>query len=166
MILLGLGANLPSARFGAPRATLEAALAALEAKSVRVVRLSRWYDTAAVPAGEQPRFANVVAAVETTLDPVALLALLHRVEAEFGRVRGVCNEARAIDLDLLVYGETLCPGPEAPILPHPRMTERAFVLLPLRDVAPNWRHPADGRSLDELIVALPPGQDVRLAQDG
>ena len=132
MILLGLGANLPSVRFGPPRATLEAALAALEAEGVRIVRRSRWYDTAAVPAAEQPRFVNLVVAVETKLDPVALLMLLHRIEKEFGRVRGVRNEARVIDLDLLAYDEVLRPGPEPPILPHPRLSERAFVLLPLR----------------------------------
>lgn len=160
MILLGLGANLPSARHGPPRETLLAALAALEAADVRVLRRSRWYDSAAWPDPGQPRYVNAVASVATALDPAQLLALLHRIEAEFGRIRGARNASRAIDLDLLDYDGRVEAGP--PVLPHPRMAERGFVLLPLREVVPHWRHPASGRSVDELIAALPPS-DVRLA---
>jgi len=160
VILLGLGANLPSARYGAPRETLLAALVALEAAGVRVIARSRWYDSAAWPDPSRPRYWNAVVAVETALDPVALLSLLHRVEAEFGRARGVPNAPRTVDLDLLDYHGMVREGPDGPILPHPRMVSRGFVLLPLRDIAPDWRHPVTGASVDSLISALPPGEDV------
>ena len=103
MILIGLGANLPSARYGAPPASLEAALAGLEKAGPRVLARSRWYRSAPVPASDQPWFVNGVAEVATVLDPPGLLALLHRVEQEFGRVRREKNAARCLDLDLLAY---------------------------------------------------------------
>lgn len=161
MILIGLGANLPSALHGPPRETLLAALEALEAEGVRVAARSRWYDSAAWPDPGQPRYWNAVVAVETGFDPVSLLALLHRVEEVFGRVRGVRNAPRTVDLDLLDYDGTVRNGPEAPVLPHPRMADRGFVLLPLREVAPDWRHPVTGATVDALISALPAGQDAR-----
>lgn len=160
MILIAMGSNLPS-RFGGPRETLEAALARLAEKGLSVAALSPWYETAPVPVSDQPWYVNGVARIETGLDAVALLAVLHAVEAEFGRVRTVANAARCIDLDLLAYGETI--RDEAPILPHPRMQERAFVLLPLVDVAPGWVHPVSRRSVEDLIAALPPGQGIRRA---
>jgi 2-amino-4-hydroxy-6-hydroxymethyldihydropteridine diphosphokinase len=159
VILIGLGANLPSAA-GAPRATLEAALAALAAAGVRVTARSRWYRSAPVPASDQPDFTNAVAAVATSLDPVALLALLHRVEARFGRVRGAPNAARTIDLDLLDYDGRVMTAAEGVVLPHPRLHLRAFVLRPLAEIAPGWRHPALARTVEELLAALSPGQDA------
>ena len=160
LILIGLGGNLPGA-LGAPRATLEAALAVLEAEGVRVVSRSRWYRSAPVPRSDQPDFVNAVVAVETTLAPRELLALLHRIEARFGRVRGATNAARTIDLDLLAYRDSVSAGEDGgPILPHPRLHQRAFVLLPLAEVAPEWRHPRLGRTVRELVAALPPGQDA------
>lgn len=160
-ILIALGANLPSARFGAPRATLEAALAAIAAKGVRILRRSSWWESEPVPASDQPWYVNGVAAVATTLEPVALLSLLHGVEAEFGRVRGARNEARLLDLDLLAYGDRRREGPDPPLLPHPRLADRAFVLLPLAEVAPDWRHPVSRESVRQLIARLPEGQKIR-----
>ncbi len=163
MILLGLGANLPSTA-GAPEATLAAALAALAAAGVAVERRSPWYRTAPVPAGDQPWYVNGVAAVATPLEPAALLALLHRVEAGFGRVRRTPNEARPLDLDILDYHGLRRETP--PVLPHPRLHLRGFVLLPLRDVAPDWRHPISGAGVAELVARLPPGQRAeRLPED-
>ena len=159
MILIGLGANLPSERYGSPRATLEAALGRLPASGVSALRLSPWYSTAPDPPSDQPRYVNAVAAVETELDPAALLAVLHRIEDEFGRVRGVPNAARMIDLDLLAYHNLVRSGP-APVLPHPRLAQRAFVLLPLADLAPGWRHPVSGKTVEQLIAEMPPGQDA------
>ncbi|HLI11803.1 MAG TPA: 2-amino-4-hydroxy-6-hydroxymethyldihydropteridine diphosphokinase [Alphaproteobacteria bacterium] len=161
MIAVALGANLPSPRFGPPRATCEAALAALAERGVRVLRRSRWYRSAPLPPSDQPDFVNGVVAVETKLDPATLLARLHEIEAEFGRRRGAPNAARLLDLDLLVYHDRVNDGTRGgPILPHPRMLGRAFVLLPLRDVAPDWRHPVTGEALAELIAALPSHQEI------
>lgn len=158
MILIALGGNLPSPRFGAPRQTCEAALAALHAAGVRVVRRSRWYRSAPVPPSDQPAFVNGVAQVATALPPADLLALLHRIEAELGRTRRLRNEARVIDLDLLAYGDRVSAAGDVPVLPHPRLAERAFVVLPLAEVAPGWRHPVNGLSPAEMAARLPPGQ--------
>lgn len=160
-ILIGLGANLPSARFGPPRATLEAALEALEERGVRIRRRSRWYESVPVPVSDQPLFVNGVALIETAADPAELLAILHAVEHDFGRERRQRNEARVVDLDLLAYGARVDPGPTPPVLPHPRLGERAFVLRPLAELLPDWRHPVTGRSVAELIAALPADQVAR-----
>lgn len=159
MILIGLGANLPSARFGPPRATLEAALKALEGAGVRIVARSRWYSSAPVPPSDQPRYINGVAAVETSLSAPALLALLHRIEERFGRRRGARNAAREIDLDLLAYND-LVRNDEAPLLPHPRLAERAFVLCPICDIDPQWRHPVNGKTAAELAEKAARGADI------
>ncbi|MGH6879340.1 2-amino-4-hydroxy-6-hydroxymethyldihydropteridine diphosphokinase [Hypericibacter sp.] len=160
-ILIALGANLPSARFGAPRVTLEAALAAIAAKGVQILRRSSWWESEPMPVSDQPWYVNGVASIATTLEPAALLALLHGVEAEFGRIRGARNEARLLDLDLLAYGDRRRDGPEPPLLPHPRLADRAFVLLPLTEVAPDWHHPVSGESVRQLIARLPEGQRIR-----
>ncbi|HEX9790222.1 MAG TPA: 2-amino-4-hydroxy-6-hydroxymethyldihydropteridine diphosphokinase [Kiloniellales bacterium] len=158
MILIALGANLSSSRHGTPQETCEAALAALQANGVRIVRRSRWYRSAPVPPSGQPPFVNGVAEVATDLPPGDLLSLLHRIEAELGRVRRERNEARVLDLDLLAYGGRISAPGEVPELPHPRLADRAFVVLPLADVAPAWRHPVSGLSPAEMAARLPPGQ--------
>jgi len=160
LILVGLGANLPSPQNGPPKTTLKAALAALERRGVRVRKRSRWYSSAPVPPSDQPRFVNAVVVVETELSPEALLAALHAVERDFGRHRTVQDAARPIDLDLLAYGGLVRPQ-VPPLVPHPRLAERAFVLLPLCDVAPDWRHPILGKTARELAAALPGDADVR-----
>lgn len=157
MILIGLGANLASAEFGAPPRSLEAALSLIAERGVRIVARSRWYRSAPVPPSDQPWFVNGVVAVETALEPAALLDVLHGVEARFGRVRQERNAARVLDLDLLAYDGRLSAEGETPILPHPRLHERAFVLRPLGEIAPDWRHPRFGRTVSALIAALPPG---------
>ncbi len=157
MIILGLGANLPSP-LGPPRATLEAALGALHGKRIKIRARSRWYRTAPVPASDQPWFVNGAALLDTDLAAAELLHCLQDVEIAFGRVRGAKNAARILDLDLLAYDDLVSAGP--PILPHPRLAKRAFVLLPLRDVAPDWRHPATGEDLAQMIGRLPAGQET------
>jgi 2-amino-4-hydroxy-6-hydroxymethyldihydropteridine diphosphokinase len=156
MILVALGANLEHPRFGPPRQTLEAALDALQHSGVRVMSRSRWFRSAPVPRSEQPWFVNGVASVETDWSPARLLARLHEIEADFGRVRQRRNEARVLDLDLIAYHDRVSGPGESPILPHPRLAERAFVVLPLADVAPDWRHPVSGLSAVELVAALDP----------
>ncbi len=155
MILLALGANLSHPDHGAPRETLEAALKALEARGVQILQRSRWYRSPAWPPSDQPDFVNGAVQVESELGPRDLLALLHDVEAQFGRERGTVNAARTLDLDLIAYHQDLIDEPDGLKLPHPRMAERSFVLLPLMEVAPGWRHPATGLSVAEMARALP-----------
>jgi 2-amino-4-hydroxy-6-hydroxymethyldihydropteridine diphosphokinase len=163
MILIGLGGNLPSRRFGPPQRTLEAALAALQERAIGVRRRSRWYRSQPVPDDGQPWYVNGVAELETALRPDELLACALAVERAFGRVRRRRWAARAIDLDLLAYHDrnnwNAIPG-EIPVVPHPRLHERAFVLVPLAELAPTWRHPVFDRTAAELLAALPPGQFV------
>jgi 2-amino-4-hydroxy-6-hydroxymethyldihydropteridine diphosphokinase len=159
MILVALGANLPSPVHGGPVATLTAALAALVEQGIDVVQRSRWYETAPVPASDQPWYVNGVVAVATHLAPAPLLTRLHEIEAAFGRVRTVANGPRIIDLDLLTYGDRVEHG--WPVLPHPRLQERAFVLLPLRDIAPAWRHPSTHLTLDQMLARIGPEQQTR-----
>ena len=162
-IYIALGGNLDHPTWGAPRRALEAALAELARRGVVVRRVSRWYRTAPVPVSDQPWFVNAVAEVDTALEADALLAVLHAVEADFGRVRTVANAARLIDLDLIDYrGVTSPGGPGKAILPHPRMADRAFVLRPLADLAPAWRHPVTGQPVAALVAALPPGQGIEV----
>lgn len=154
MILVALGANLPGPA-GPPLAQCEAALARLQAAGIAVVARSPWYETTPFPPSDQPRFVNGVVAVETRLGPGALLAALHEIERGLGRVRGVPNAARTIDLDLIDYDGLVRVGPEPPELPHPRMAERDFVLRPLADIAPAWRHPVSDMTVGALLARLP-----------
>ena len=166
-ILVGLGANLPAAGYATPLATLEAALAEFARRGLKVLQRSSWWESAPVPPSDQPWYVNGVASLGTTLGPAPLLALLHGVEAAFGRHRRVRNEARTLDLDLLAYRDLVRNGPEPPILPHPRLADRAFVLLPLAEIQPDWRHPATGETLRAMIRRLPEGQTCRrLAGNG
>ena len=158
VILVAIGANLPSPGRGPPLAACRAALSALEAAGVRVIRGSRWFRSAPLPVSEQPWYINGVARVGTDLAPAVLLALLQRIEDDFGRRRGAPGAPRTLDLDLLAHGNRVTAPGQWPALPHPRLHERAFVLLPLAEVAPRWRHPVSGASVGALIKVLPPGQ--------
>lgn len=166
-VFIGLGANLQHPRHGSPRQTLTLALAALAERGVAAERLSRWYRSSPVPPSDQPWYVNAVARVRTGLGPGATLAALHRVEDAFGRARGERNAARWIDLDLLDYASivTYDKHNDIVVLPHPRLHIRAFVLLPLAEVAPDWRHPVSGQHIAELIEALPAGQQIEPMAD-
>ena len=130
LILIGIGGNLDSPRWGPPRETLSAALAALAEEGVTIAARSAWYRSEPVPRSDQPWFVNAVAAVETGLDAGDLLALMQAIETRFGRVRGVRNAARVVDLDLLDHRASSIDT-DALILPHPRLHQRRFVLEPL-----------------------------------
>ena len=113
-----------------------------------------------MPASDQPWYVNAVASVATDLTPAALLTRLHAIEATFGRVRSVVNAPRVLDLDLLSYGDLRVA--DWPVLPHPRLQDRAFVLMPLRDVAPAWRHPVNGETIATMLARIGPEQQTRL----
>ncbi len=162
MILVALGANLPS-KFGSPRDTLREALTAMEAAGLKIATASRLWLTAPVPVSDQPWYHNAVAAVETDLPPLELLAKLQKIENDFGRIREIRNEPRVLDLDLLAYDDQILDLPEL-TLPHPRLHERAFVLLPLRDIAPGWQHPLRYEKLSDLIDAIPDDQKAEPAE--
>jgi len=159
MILIGFGANLPSAS-GAPSRTFLDALHWLETEeNMKVTLCSRLWKTAPVGTEEnQPWYINAVFAVKTDLRPDQLLDVLLRTERHFRRVRTTRNAARPIDLDLLDYNRHIIREGDTLTLPHPRMTERAFVLLPLQDICPDWVHPATGQKLSDLIHLLPEDQ--------
>lgn len=162
MILVAIGANLPGPA-GSAAATVRAAIRRLDAGPARVAAASRVWESPPWPPSDQPWYANAVVRLETALDAAALLGHLHAVEQEFGRVRAERNAARTLDLDLLDYDGVLRAPPQAaPELPHPRMATRAFVLLPLAEIAPDWRHPGSGTSVRDLIARLPGDTICRL----
>jgi 2-amino-4-hydroxy-6-hydroxymethyldihydropteridine diphosphokinase len=160
VILVGIGSNLAAAGFDSPLDTAAAALAELPGRGVAVARRSRWYLSEPVPPSDQPWYVNAVLEAETGLAPPLLLDCLLAVERRFGRRRGARNAARTLDLDLLDYDGRQCAG-ERLILPHPRLHERRFVLAPLAEIAPRWRHPTLGLSASALLARLQPGQPIR-----
>ena len=160
MILVGIGSNLPAPGYSSPQATAEAALAAFPGIAVALRAWSSWYASEPVPASDQPWFVNAVAEVATELPPSELLARLLALELRFGRERSVRDAARTLDLDLLDYDGLQCARRDI-VLPHPRLHERRFVLLPLGEIAPAWRHPKMGLTAAELLARLPPGQAIR-----
>ena len=153
MILIGLGGNLESPRWGPPQRTLEAALGALAAHGIAVAARSGWYRSEPVPRSPQPWFVNAVARLATPLAPAPLLAALQAVERRFGRRHAARNAARVLDLDLLDHGGQVIETPVL-ILPHPRLHQRRFVLAPLAEIAPQWRHPILGLTAGELLARL------------
>jgi 2-amino-4-hydroxy-6-hydroxymethyldihydropteridine diphosphokinase len=160
VVVIGIGSNLAAPPFASPLHTAAAAVARLSGLRITVVRRSRWYLAEPVPPSDQPWYVNAVAIVETGLAPPALLAALLALEVRFGRRRGARNAARTLDLDLLDYDGLRLATPRL-LLPHPRLAERRFVLAPLAEIAPTWRHPSLGQRADVLLARLPPGQGVR-----
>ena len=153
---MALGANLPGPH-GEPPSTMCAwAVGELgKLPGLVVTAVSRLYETAPDPPSDQPNYANGAARLEGSADPEALLTMLHGIEARAGRVRTTQNAARPLDLDLIAMDGLVRDA--APILPHPRAHLRAFVLWPLRDVAPEWRHPLSKLTPAEMLAALPGG---------
>jgi 2-amino-4-hydroxy-6-hydroxymethyldihydropteridine diphosphokinase len=153
-IYIALGANLPSAG-RSPAQTLALALDALEARGIAVVARSSNWHSPAWPDPAAPAYINAVAEVATELAPRALLDLLHEVEAGFGRTRHIRWESRVLDLDLLDYRGERCTDAGGLEVPHPRLADRAFVLLPLAEIAPDWREPGTARPIGTMIEDLP-----------
>ncbi len=157
MIFVGLGSNRPGIA-GSPQAMLQAALACLPRHGISVRRRSSVYRTESEPNPADPEFLNMVIEVETCLGPAQLLDRLHRVERALGRRRKYRNEPRSIDLDLLSYRRirtVSSAGGWGPDVPHPRLQERGFVLAPLVEICPAWRHPVTKCSGAALLAALP-----------
>lgn len=167
MIILGLGGNLTCETFGPPRTTCGAALQILETRGIRIMHRSKWYESAPVPMSDQPWYVNGVVGIETSFAPEALVNEVLDVEAELGRRRTITNAARTIDIDVIAYDEIVIDGatPDQVAIPHPRMHSRAFVLLPLAEIAPDWQHPKHAESLSDLIEALPENQICRPLED-
>ena len=162
ILLVALGSNLPSAEGQSSLELCQWAVQQLaNCPALSLQATSAWYRTAPVPLSDQPDYINGVIRLSGAIDPADLLALLHAIETEAGRVRTAPNAARVLDLDLLAVGNHIIDRPSL-ILPHPRLTERAFVLYPLCDVAPLWQHPQLGQTALELRDALSPQRIERL----
>jgi 2-amino-4-hydroxy-6-hydroxymethyldihydropteridine diphosphokinase len=179
-VLVALGSNVTSTR-GDPRETILLALSVLT-KTFRNTSNSRLYQTPAFPAGSGPDFVNAACVIQSDLPAHQILDALHAIEADFGRTRDLRWGQRTLDLDLIACGSQVLPdkatyqhwqtlpveaqkttAPEVLILPHPRVQDRAFVLIPLADVAPDWRHPVLNLTVTQMVTACRP-QDVAKIQ--
>ena len=160
MILIGLGTNVPGP-WGPPRDTLEKALTILNEAPLSLIKASTIIKTKPFGPIEQPDFLNAVARIETQLEPQALMARLHEIELMADRRRTVRWGPRTLDLDLLDYdglvlqGEGESVGHQTPlVLPHPGIAERTFVLEPIAEIAPDWKHPAFGSTAGVLLKKI------------
>jgi 2-amino-4-hydroxy-6-hydroxymethyldihydropteridine diphosphokinase len=160
-VVIALGSNQAWGGLS-PREVLEAALARFPAAGLEVVKRSAWWRSAAWPDASAPEFLNGVALVETALDPRRVMAALLEVEGEFGRRRTVPNAPRTLDLDLVAHGRQVTDGPGLR-LPHPRAASRRFVMGPLAEIAPGWRHPLLGKTAEALAATAGVGADARRA---
>jgi 2-amino-4-hydroxy-6-hydroxymethyldihydropteridine diphosphokinase len=159
-ILIAIGANLPGPEGQPPIQNCRDAVPLLCAiPGLAFVALSSWYRSVAQPRADQPDYCNGVIRLSGYVDPAGLLARLHEIEALFGRERTVTNAARSLDLDIIDLNGMIRAVP-APVLPHPRAHLRAFVLRPILDVAPGWRHPILQQNVSTMLAELSP-QGIR-----
>lgn len=152
-VYLGLGSNMDNRQ-----QNMEWAINTL-ARRMQVEQTSSFYDTEPVGNTNQPRFLNMVCRVSTGLEPMALLTLVKGIESKMGRLPHTSNLPRPIDIDILFYGDQVIETPKL-VIPHPRLAERAFVLVPLAEIAPDLTHPVTGKTVRELKKAVTEGQSM------
>ncbi len=158
-VIVALGSDLPGA-FISCSALLEAALEQFAPHGLKVVACSSWWRSDAWPDPSKPPYVNGVALIRTDLDPHAAHQALQALEGAFGRERGEANAPRTLDLDLVAYGRQVIDSADL-TLPHPRAHQRLFVMGPLAQVAPGWRHPISGVSATDLAASATVGRDAR-----
>ena len=159
VVYLSLGSNI-----GNRLENLRAAIAALPAAGARVRRVSKIYETEPVDYLQQDWFLNCVVEAETQLAPADLLQHLRKIESNLGSAKAFVKGPRIIDLDILFYGDATINSPELQV-PHPRMAQRKFVLVPLVEIAPNARHPITGQTAAEMLQSTTDRSDVREADE-
>jgi 2-amino-4-hydroxy-6-hydroxymethyldihydropteridine diphosphokinase len=157
-VLIALGSSL-AGRFGSREALLEAALDDFPAAGLKLVTRSSWWRSASWPDPGKPDYLNGLALVETALSPRETLAALRRIEVAFGRRRDGENAPRTLDLDLIAHGRAVLNDADL-TLPHPRAHERLFVMGPLAEIAPEWRHPVLGETAVALAAKASVGKDA------
>lgn len=179
-LIVAIGSNVTST-YGGPRQTVQAAVDELGRAPFKLLKVSRFYQTPCFPKGAGPDFVNAAATLAFQGEPDAVLRHLHEIEARFGRERVSRWGARTLDLDLLAVGGRILPdeivlknwmelsprrqleeAPDQLILPHPRLHERGFVLVPMADVAPDWVHPILGRSVQQMLDGLSDAQKAEI----
>jgi 2-amino-4-hydroxy-6-hydroxymethyldihydropteridine diphosphokinase len=158
-VIVALGSNLAGG-FLTSEALLEAALAQFPQAGLPVLAKSQWWRSAAWPDPKGNEYRNGVAIVEANGPPEAVLEALFAIERTFGRIRGQPNAPRTLDLDLIACGREVIDRPGL-VLPHPRAHQRRFVMGPLAEIAPDWRHPVNGRTAAELAGTATVGRDAR-----
>lgn len=179
-LIVAIGSNVTST-YGGPLQTVQAAVDELDRAPFKLLKVSRFYQTPCFPKGAGPDFVNAAATLAFHGEPDAVLRHLHEIEARFGRERVSRWGARTLDLDLLAVGNRILPdeivlknwmelsperqlkeAPDQLILPHPRLHERGFVLVPMADVAPDWVHPILGRSVQQMLDGLSDAQKAEI----
>jgi len=158
-VVVALGSNLAGG-FGSSEALLEAALARFPQAGLPVIARSSWWRSAAWPDPTGPEYRNGIVIVETNAPPDAVIEALFAIERGFGRNRSTPNAPRTLDLDLIAHGRTVLAEPGL-TLPHPRAHQRRFVMGPLAEIAPEWRHPVSGKTAAELAAAARVGLDAK-----
>jgi 2-amino-4-hydroxy-6-hydroxymethyldihydropteridine diphosphokinase len=153
MILIALGSNL-SGLWGTPREMIMKALAELARENIHVLRVSTLIETAPFGVTDQPHFVNAVASVDTHHASEEVMVILHRIEERAGRKRTLRWGPRTLDLDLIDYNRVITPPDATLHLPHPGIAERDFVLRPIAEIAPDWRHPVTQATASDMLQAL------------